>query len=310
MLQKIEISNRENGWRLDKFATEIVPNSFSRTQIQDYIKSGNILVNNRNKKPSYNVKTGDVIEFNIPDEPEQIKILPESIDLDIIYEDEDLLVINKSAGMIVHPTGNKKSGTLVNALLFHCKEIQGTGKRHRPGIVHRLDKETSGVIVVAKNDQIHEELSIQFKKRLVQKKYLALLDGVINQEGTLKYGLIRHPVNRLKMKVSEYGKKSETYFQLIRSFGDFASMVVVTPKTGRTHQIRLHMKEFGHPVIGDKLYAKGKANRIIVPERHMLHALTISFLHPSKKTMMSFTAKVPEDMVELIKSLIELENKS
>ncbi|MFO7883140.1 MAG: RluA family pseudouridine synthase [Kosmotogaceae bacterium] len=310
MLQKIEISNRENGWRLDKFAIEVVPNSFSRTQVQDYIKSGNVLVNKTTKKPSYKVKSGDIVEFNIPDEPEKIKILPEPIDLDIIYEDDDLLVINKPAGMIVHPTGNKKSGTLVNALLNHCDEIQGIGKKHRPGIVHRLDKETSGAIVVAKSDEIHEELSLQFKERFVQKKYLALVDGIIEQEGRISYGLTRHPINRLKMKVSEYGKKSETYFKRIKTFGDFASMVIVTPKTGRTHQIRLHMKESGHPVIGDKLYAKSKANRILTPKRHMLHALTLSFIHPRKKTKISFTAKVPKDMTELIQSLIELENKS
>ncbi|TYB91475.1 MAG: RluA family pseudouridine synthase [Kosmotoga sp.] len=310
MLQKVEISNRENGWRLDKFATEVVPNSFSRTQIQDYIKSGYVLVNSTIRKPSYKIKTGDIIEFNIPEEPEQIKILPEPLELDIIYEDNSLLVVNKPAGMIVHPTGNKKSGTLVNALLYHYDEIQNTGKKHRPGIVHRLDKETSGAIVVAKNDQIHEELSLQFKKRLVKKQYLALVDGIIKHEGTIKYGLKRHPVNRLKMKVSEYGKKSETHFKRIRTFGDVASMVIVMPKTGRTHQIRLHMKEFGHPVIGDKLYAKTKANRILSPDRHMLHALTLSFIHPVKDIRISFTASVPEDMIEMIKALIKLERNS
>lgn len=309
MLQKVKISNRENGWRLDKFATEVVPNFFSRNQIQDYIKSGSILVNKSSKKPSYKVKTGDIVEFNIPEEPEQIKILPEPLDLDIIYEDKDLLVINKPAGMIVHPTGNKKSGTLVNALLYHYDEIKNTGKEHRPGIVHRLDKETSGAIVVAKNDRIHKELSLQFKERLVIKQYLALLDGVIEQEGTIEYALTRHPVNRLKMKVSEYGKKSETHFKRVKSFGDFASMVIVIPKTGRTHQIRLHMKEYGHPVIGDKLYAKTKTKRVLTADRHMLHALTLSFIHPRKNVRVTFTARIPEDMIEMIKTLTELEKK-
>ncbi|AKI97856.1 RluA family pseudouridine synthase [Kosmotoga pacifica] len=305
MLEEIVVTNRENGWRLDRFVTEIAPPWVSRSAIQRHIKEGKVLVNGSMKKPGYKVKSGDLVSFEMPKKPVDVEAQPEDIPLNIIYEDRDIIVVNKPAGMIVHPVHNKKSGTLVNALLNHCGDLQGIGGVLRPGIVHRLDKETSGIIVVAKNDLAHNSLSLQFKARSTEKIYVAIARGKTPIEGQVVLPLGRHPVNRLKMTVVFDGKEATTFYRTLRYYSDIASFLLIRPKTGRTHQIRVHMKEIGHPLIGDKLYGKAHQDEVLGAYRHMLHALKLSFNHPRTNERMSFVARIPEDMARVLKNLSE-----
>lgn len=303
------VTNREDGWRLDKFLSEKAPQWVSRTAIQRHIKEGGVLVNGEKKKASYRVKTGDIVTYTFPEKVEPGTVEPENIPLNIIYEDHDIIVVNKPPDMIVHPVHNKTTGTLVNALLNYCDDLQGIGGVMRPGIVHRLDKETSGVIVVAKNDRAHNSLVQQFKARTTEKYYLAIARGKTPPKGEMDFSLARHPVNRLKMTVSASGKEAHTTFKTITHFGNIASLVLAKPRTGRTHQIRVHFKEIGHPLLGDKLYGRHKDDIILGAERHMLHALQISINHPRTGDRMTFVARVPEDMVKVIRNLFELRRK-
>lgn len=309
MLEEVMVTNRENGWRLDRFVTEIVPNWVSRSAIQRHIKEGKVLVNGSMKKPSYKVKAGEHITFEVPDKPAESEAQPENIPLNIIYEDKDIIVVNKPAGMIVHPVHNKKSGTLVNALLNHCEDLQGIGGVMRPGIVHRLDKETSGIIIVAKNDMAHNSLSLQFKARSTEKTYIAIARGRTPAQGQIVLPLGRHPVNRLKMTVLFDGKEATTNYRTLKHFSKIASVVLAKPKTGRTHQIRVHMKEIGHPLLGDKLYGKAHQDEALGVYRHMLHALKLCFNHPRTGKRMSFVARIPEDMARVLKNLYFLEDR-
>jgi len=303
VLEEITVTNRENGWRLDRFITEIAPAWVSRSAIQRHIKEGKVLVNGSTKKPGYKVKAGECITFEMPGKPLEAEAQPEDIPLNIIYEDRDIIVVNKPAGMIVHPVHNKKSGTLVNALLNHCGDLQGIGGVMRPGIVHRLDKETSGIIIVAKNDMAHNSLSLQFKVRSTEKTYIAIAKGKTPPHGQIVLPLGRHPVNRLKMTVLFDGKEATTNYRTIKYFSKVASLLMVKPKTGRTHQIRVHMKEIGHPLLGDKLYGKAHQDEAFGVYRHMLHALKLCFNHPRTGERLSFVAQIPEDMAKVLKNL-------
>ncbi|MBU4561793.1 RluA family pseudouridine synthase [bacterium] len=287
--------------RIDLYLTqkEICP---SRSQIRNLIAQGKIRVNNNPVKPSYILKNGDVIDLALP-ENKELKIKAEAIPLDIIYEDEYLVVVNKPADMIVHPAGKIRSGTLVNALLYHCQDsLSGIGGVIRPGIVHRLDKDTSGLMVAAKNDFAHLDLSRQIKDHQVTKKYIALVHGNLRDDS----GIIDAPIGRSlkngkKMAVTE-GKSREaiTQFKVLKRFSGY-TLVEATLRTGRTHQIRVHLAFIGYPIVGDQLYGHRKQGLNI--SRQALHSHILGFVHPSSKKYMEFSAPLPKDMQELIDCL-------
>ncbi|WP_448521731.1 RluA family pseudouridine synthase [Pseudothermotoga sp.] len=306
-LLTIKVNKNEAGQRLDLFLLSKLPKIISRSFLQKLIRDGQIKVNDRLEKPSYKVKANDAITLPDRPMPHQIEISPEPIELNVLYEDSDIIVVDKPAGMIVHPIPSHTSGTLVNALLYHCKDLQGIGGELRPGIVHRLDKDTSGVMVVAKNDFAHRSLSQQFKNREVFKMYLALVQGKPEKtEGEIQISVARHPTLRVKMTVASEGRIAVTYYKVLKSFDDLASLVAAYPKTGRTHQIRVHMKYIKHPILGDKLY--GRADPIFV-ERQMLHAAVLQFRHPRRNELMKFIAPLPEDFKDALRRLHEESSK-
>ena len=285
--------------RIDLYLTqkEIYP---SRSQIRNLITQSKIRVNNNPVKPSYILKNGDVIDLFLK-ENKELEVEAEAIPLDIIYEDKYLAVINKPADMIVHPTGNIRSGTLVNALLYHCQDsLSGIGGIIRPGIVHRLDKNTSGLMVTAKNDFAHLDLSKQIKEHQVTKKYLALVHGSLRDDS----GIINAPIgrsmkNRKKMAVTIEGTSREavTQFKVLKKFSGY-TLVEATLRTGRTHQIRVHLSFIGYPIVGDQLYGHKKQGLNI--GRQALHSHILGFMHPSTKKYMEFCAPLPKDMQEII----------
>ncbi|MDD5013783.1 MAG: RluA family pseudouridine synthase [Atribacterota bacterium] len=289
----------EDKIRLDLYLTqqEIYP---SRSQIRNLISQGKIRVNNRSAKPSYILKDGDVINLT-PIEQKELEIEAEAIPLDIIYEDEYLVVVNKPADMIIHPAGKIRSSTLVNALLYHCHDsLSGIGGVIRPGIVHRLDKDTSGLMMVAKNDLAHLDLSKQIKEHQISKKYIALVHGNLKDDS----GIINAPIgrslkNRKKMAVTEEGKSREavTQFKVLKRFSGY-TLVEVTLRTGRTHQIRVHLAFIGYPIVGDQFYGHKKQGLNI--DRQALHSHILGFVHPSSKKYMEFSAPLPQDIQELI----------
>ena len=306
-MRDYEVTSREEGWRLDIFVLEKAPDWVSRSMVQKAIKEGKILVNGEKKKPSYKVKKGEKIQIDLPEKPSPVAVKPEKIEIEVLYEDKDIIVVNKPPGMIVHPIPSHTSGTLVNALLYICKDLQGIKGDLRPGIVHRLDKDTSGVIVVAKNDLAHTSLSKQFKDRMVEKTYLAIVRGSLkDDEGVVNLPLARHPVNRVKMTVLTGGRESITFYRVLRRYRDIATLLSVNPKTGRTHQIRVHMKHIGHPILGDRVYGRHKQDEMLGVKRQMLHALALSFYHPRKGGKMRFIAPIPEDFRKVLKKLHDL----
>jgi len=285
----------------------------SRSYIQKLIEEGKILVNDRETKPSYQLNLEDKITLNIPP-PRKLEVTPENIPLDIVYEDADLLVVNKPRGMVTHPAVGNYSGTLVNALLYHCQDLSGIGGVMRPGIVHRLDKDTSGLLLVAKTDLAHQSLSRQFKDRTVKKIYVALVQGEIKAEnGYIQAKIGRHPVNRKKFAVIKKpelkSREALTFFKVLKRFsakggsasgGKGYTLVELQLKTGRTHQIRVHMSHIGHPLVGDKTYG-GKTE---LTKSTMLHAQTIGFIHPRTGKYMEFSRPMPADMQEVIQNIM------
>ncbi len=270
----------------------------SRTYLQRLIKDGNILVNNKSVKSNYRLRLSDEIVVNIPP-PTELEIVPENIPLNIIYEDSSIIVINKPAGMVVHPAAGNYKGTIVNALLYHCKDLTGIGGKERPGIVHRLDKDTSGLLVAAKNDHSHQHLSQQFKKRTVEKGYIALVAGVVKKEsGTIEIPIGRDIKDRKKISpITKMAKTAVTHFKVVERFKN-ASLLEVKIETGRTHQIRVHLADFKHPVLGDIQYG-GKNMRNwdnIHIARQMLHAERLGIIHPVTERFMEFKAEAPGDM--------------
>ncbi|MDI6731413.1 MAG: RluA family pseudouridine synthase [Candidatus Margulisbacteria bacterium] len=305
------IAEENKGQRIDQFLTACAEISFTRSQIQKLIEERKVTVNCNQTKASYKLKIGDKVNVQVP-APQKLEVLSENIPLDIVYEDQDLIVINKPAGMVVHPAPGNYQGTLVNALLAHCKDLSGIGGILRPGIVHRLDKDTSGLIVIAKSDLAHQSLTKQFKDKKVFKQYLALVHGWVEPEkGLIETKLGRHPVQRKKMAVLDWedrkthGKFAATEFSVKDRYesedGQRYSLVELVLKTGRTHQIRVHMQHLGHGVAGDAVYGKQK-NDLNIP-RQMLHASKLGFMHPRTGQYIKLNAELPKDIREALNKL-------
>src|SRR6266480_1946972 len=294
-MNKLIVDSSHAGQRLDRFLAESLT-AFSRSRLQALIRDGFVKVNGKPARPRDVVRRGDSIEWREP-EITKIDAEPEPMDLDVIFEDNDLLVLNKPAGIVMHPGAGHQTHTLVNALLAHCANLSGIGGKERPGIVHRLDKETSGALVIAKNDATHRDLAKQFADRAIGKIYLALVAGAPRKSfGTIEAPIARHPVHRKKMSVAQRaGRSARTEYRVVRSSGD-ASLVECTIHSGRTHQIRVHLHHLGHPVLGDKLYGGKRAGNF---PRQMLHAWKLSFRHPRTGKTMNFTAPIPQDLETL-----------
>ena len=275
--------------RLDRFLGRECPD-FSRARLQEFIKSGRVLVNDTKAKPSHPLSAGDLISLDIPAETTPSPLAAEDIPLEILFEDDTLLVLNKPAGLVVHPGAGNREGTMANALLHHCPGIAVAGGTERPGIVHRLDKETSGCILAVKTEAAHLSLSTQFASREIEKIYLALVDGVLRMpHGKIDAPIGRHPIHRQKMAIVERGREALTRYRL-RAAHDGKSLVECHPLTGRTHQIRVHLKHIGHPVTGDPSYGRRGPH-----SRHFLHAWKITFTHPASKKRLTFTAPLGSD---------------
>jgi 23S rRNA pseudouridine1911/1915/1917 synthase len=287
--------------RLDQFLAKRLP-EFSRSRLQQLIRDRFVRLNNSTTRPRHIVRGGDKIELTEPP-PEKIETLPEAIPLEILFEDDDLIIINKPAGLVVHPGAGHREHTLVNALLNHCAALSGIGGKERPGIVHRLDKETSGCLVVAKNDVTHRDLSKQFAARTVEKIYLALVAGKLPKTaGVIEEKIGRHPVHRKRMSATTLrGRTAKTEYRVVRS-SDRVSLVECRLYSGRTHQIRVHLHHLGHPVLGDKVYAPRLAKDF---PRQMLHAWKLGFRHPRTEEWKSFEAPLPDDFAAATKLTIE-----
>lgn len=308
----LTVGKADHGKRLDRFLTEHLPDT-SRAQIQRYLRDGCILLNAAQVKGGAKVREEDRISGQIPP-PMVSKILPEELPVTFIYQDEHIVVVDKPPGMTVHPAGRTTSGTLVNALLFHVRDLQGVGGVVRPGIVHRLDKGTSGVMVVAKNDLAHEALVSQFKGREVKKIYQALVYGRVEaDEGAVTAPMGRHTTDRKRFSLrTRQPKEALTQWQVMERFQGI-TFVQVSPKTGRTHQIRVHMSSIGHPLVGDPLYTKKRwldriedshlSTQIKSLGRQALHASLLAFRHPQTGEPMEFTAPMPADMEKILEEL-------
>ena len=294
------------GQRLDKVLTEQLPD-LSRTQIQRLLKEEQILVNGRPAKANLKLEGGEQVTITLP-EPEETELVPEAIPLDIRYEDEDMLVINKPAGMVVHPAVGHSSGTLVNAILAHCPDLPGIGGEKRPGIVHRLDKETSGLIVIAKNELALRHLQAQFKDRTVGKQYLALVDGQVQPPTALIDAPIgRDPRQRKKMAVIPFGssahsRPAQTQYDTVTGYDDY-TLLRCELFTGRTHQIRVHLAYIGFPIVGDKVYGRRKPS--IPLKRHFLHAAVLQLKRPSDNEELTLHAELPPELDAILKKLAE-----
>jgi 23S rRNA pseudouridine1911/1915/1917 synthase len=288
---KLVVPKEHARMRLDLFLVKSLP-EFSRSRIQQLVRAGFVRLNGATPRSHQLVRAGDEVELTQPP-PEKIETTPEAIPLKILYEDDDLIVINKPAGLTVHPGAGHREHTLVNALLHHCQTLSGIGGKERPGIVHRLDKETSGCLVAAKNDLAHRELSKQFAARTVEKIYLALVSGKLRKEaGVIEEKIARHPVHRQRMSVSSpRGRVAKTEYRVLRS-SEQTSLVECILHSGRTHQIRVHLHHLGNPVLGDKIYAPRLAKDF---PRQMLHAWKLGFRHPRTGQWKHFVAPVPDD---------------
>jgi len=308
----IQVTEKDQGRRLDQFLSEADLN-LSRSHAKHLIQKYHILLNQKPTKPSAHLKAGDRISGSLPP-PESFSLEPELLPLTILYEDSSLIVIDKPSGMVVHPAYGNPSGTLVNALLYHCKDLAGINGVLRPGIVHRLDKDTSGVMVVAKEDEAFHHLTKQFRNRNVEKVYLAIVYGKFGQdEGLIDSAIGRHPSERKRMSTrTRKGRAAVTRWKKVEEF-ECCTLLEIYPQTGRTHQIRVHLSSIGHPVLGDPLYGrKGRPGAIRDPvlkecvkriNRQALHAQRLKFTHPRKEEGVQFVAPIPEDMKEALEWL-------
>lgn len=300
------IKKEEAGIRVDKWIAQ-TDKELSRTMIQKLIEKEKVLVNGKPIKASYKIEKGDNIEIE-EWKPEKVELEPEPMELDVLYEDDNMIIINKPKGLVVHPGNGNPSGTLVNAIMAKChNSLSGIGGEIRPGIVHRLDKDTSGAIIIAKNDKTHINLSEQIKNREVKKTYIALVRGDVKEkEATIKMPIARSKTVRTKMAVDKNGKEAITHFKVLKKYGKY-TLLEVKIETGRTHQIRVHLSEIGYPVVGDYVYSNGK-NPFQV-EGQMLHAARLEFKHPITGENIKIEAKLPEYFKEVLDKLDkELQN--
>ena len=299
-MEKYKIGEENVNCRIDK-VIPILNKNITRAMAQKLLDEENILVNGNKIKSSYKVKLNDEICMQIP-EPKETEIIAEDIPLDVLYEDEDIIAINKPKGMVVHPANGNYTGTLVNALLYRCKDsLSGIGGQIRPGIVHRLDKDTSGVIIVAKNDKAHLNLSEQIKNHKVKKTYIALARGNIpNDEATIDMPIGRSKKDRKKMDIDKNGKNAITHFKVLERFDGY-TLLKVNIETGRTHQIRVHLMTIGYPIVGDTVYSNGKNPFNVTGQ--MLHAKSIEFKHPITGENMKIEAPLPKYFEDVIKEL-------
>ncbi|RGO28137.1 RluA family pseudouridine synthase [Dorea sp. OM02-2LB] len=291
------------GLRIDKYLSEQMT-SYSRSHIQKLLKDQCVQVNNLPVKVNYKLRTGDQIKVCLP-EPETLNVEPENIPLDILYEDQDLLVVNKPKGMVVHPAAGHYSGTLVNALMYHCKDqLSGINGILRPGIVHRIDMDTTGTLVVCKNDISHQSLAEQLKEHSITRRYRAIVHGRLKEDGTVNAPIGRHPTDRKKMSIhAKNGKPAITHYRILKQYKEY-TYIECQLETGRTHQIRVHMASIGHPLLGDQIYGPSK-----VPYKNLqgqtLHAMILGFLHPTTQKYMEFEAPLPEYFQHLLDVLPE-----
>lgn len=303
--QTFEVENEYEGERLDKYLSIILQQTnpaLSRSFLQKLIKDGHVRVDDSLQKANYRLKEEELVAIEIPEAVETL-ILPEDIPLDILYEDEDLLVVNKPKGMVVHPSAGHSSGTLVNAIMYHCKDsLSGINGEIRPGIVHRIDMDTTGSLIVCKNDESHIAIAEQIKAHSVNRRYRGIVCGVVkNDEGTINAPIGRHPIDRKKMAINEKnGKNAITHYRVLERFERYTYMEFAL-ETGRTHQIRVHMASIGHPLLGDVLYSSGKSPFHL--QGQTLHAMTIGFIHPRTGLYQEITAPLPEYFEKLISIL-------
>jgi 23S rRNA pseudouridine1911/1915/1917 synthase len=306
------VGDSDAGMRLDSYLS-LKADELTRSQIKKLVQEHLIVLNQLPSKPSVRLKKGDVITGHIPP-PRRLDVISQNIPLDVLFEDSWIIVVNKRAGMVVHPGAGIDSGTLVNALLFHCRDLSQINGVIRPGIVHRLDKNTSGVMVAAKNAMALNHLSLQFKKRQVKKRYIALVHGELKEsQGVINAALGRHPKERKRISIhTRKGRNAITQWRVLKRF-QHLSLLEVVPKTGRTHQIRAHFASRGHPIVGDPEYCGGKwiqritdpqvRERIGALQRQALHSEGLGFIHPESGEFMEFNAPLPEDMGGIIQFL-------
>jgi len=302
--QIVTLTAKDSAARLDRFVVEALP-ELSRGAVQRLIEDGAVTVNGKPSKAAYRIRPGDAIVVCVPPSP-PVEAQAEAIPLDIVYEDADLIVINKPAGMVAHPAAGHASGTLVNAVLAHCPELRGVGEETRSGIVHRLDKDTSGLILVAKNEAARENLQRQFKNRSVHKVYIALVEGhLAPPQGLIDVAIGRDKLQRKRMAAVSDGRPSRTAYKAIEFFDKGAqhyTLVNVRPQTGRTHQIRVHFAWLKFPIVGDTVY--GRRRKTTLPlKRHFLHAQSLTFRLPSDGREVTFTAPLPSDLVHILETL-------
>ena len=308
----IEITKRDHGKRLDQFLSE-ANLDLSRSQAKNLIEKHLILLNRKPTKPSAHVRAADIVSGSLP-QPEPLSLEAEPLPLSVLYEDPSIIVIDKPPGMVVHPAYGNPSGTLVNALLYHCNDLAGINGVLRPGIVHRLDKDTSGVMVVAKNDEAFQDLTKQFKNRTVKKVYLAIVYGRMNQEeGSIESAIGRHPSQRKRMSTrTKRGREAITRWKRLEGF-DGCTLLEIFPRTGRTHQIRVHLSSIGHPVLGDPFYGRkgrpGAIHNSALREcakrmnRQALHAQRLEFTHPRTGERVQFVSPIPQDVKDVLECL-------
>lgn len=293
----MEVRVEIGGIRLDKALADLT--DLSRSVANEQIKNGQVLVNGQPKKAKYSVQAGDILTYQVP-EVEEIDYVAEDIPLEIVYQDADVAVVNKPQGMVVHPSAGHTSGTLVNALLYHVKDLSGINGVLRPGIVHRIDKDTSGLLMIAKNDEAHTKLAAELKDKKSLRKYWAIVHGNLpNDRGMIEAPIGRSEKDRKKQAVTAKGKEAVTRFQVLERFGDY-TLVELTLETGRTHQIRVHMAYIGHPVAGDEAYGPRKT---LKGHGQFLHARTLGFTHPRTGEVVEFTAEAPAIFKETLEEL-------
>jgi 23S rRNA pseudouridine1911/1915/1917 synthase len=293
----LSIQADDAGVRLDRYLTFVLP-GISRTTIQQLIEDGEVLVNGRASKSGYTLRIGDKVQMmSLNTQDKAIKIMPRSLPIDIVYEDKDLLVVNKTPGMVVHPAPGHQNDTLVNALIARYPDITGEDSELRPGIIHRLDKDTSGLIIIARNVVTHSALAGQMKRHEIVKRYLALVEGVVAlDQGSIDAPIGRNPRHRKQMAVTAVrSREARTHFRVLERFNRH-TLLLLELETGRTHQVRVHLKAIGHPIVGDPVYGSDRINRGLTLKRQFLHAYQLKFTHPTTGNVVNLEAPLPEDL--------------